>query len=421
MSQNNSHQNYTRIGLVLTAIGTVIAVLTYFRIHPPYSDSTSDSDSPVAPITQPIDRKSAGELPVIPAPNKPSSKPTVIPPSRVSWKNPTLIKTLKCDLGSEQYKFKGTEFRFDNKTLVCFGGDYNEGIIKLINLETFEEIATLRDSRKVMSVAFSHDGKTLASSIYGSIITLWNLNKKQQIAALRHGIYAKYSVAQSLFFQDILMSANFKEIKIWNPETFEKIATIPNNSQSVLFGTLSPDGKNVVIRNADNAKVWNLETKQVISIIRSESNVQSVIFSPDGKTLAIGYNNGSVKLWNTETQQEIVTLTGHSDDINTIAFSPDGNTLATGSYDETVKLWNLKTQQNITTFHGYLSGVTSVVFSPDGKTLAIGYNDGTIKLRNLDTKRVIATLNGGNRVRFSPDGKTLFGESGDNINIWRSQ
>jgi hypothetical protein len=122
------------------------------------------------------------------------------------------------------------------------------------------------------------------------------------------------------------------------------------------------------------------------------SEVWSVTFSPDGKTLASASNDNTIKLWNLETKKEITTLNGHSSSVGSVTFSPDGKTLASAS--NTIKLWNLETKKEITTLNGHSSLVESVTFSPDGKTLASASYDKTIKLWNLETKKEITTLNG---------------------------
>jgi adenylylsulfate kinase-like enzyme len=115
--------------------------------------------------------------------------------------------------------------------------------------------------------------------------------------------------------------------------------------------------------------------------------VNSVAFSPDGKTLASASNDKTIKVWNLQSQKSIATLAGHRDLVNSVAFSPDGLTLASASNDGTIKVWNLQSQEPIDTLAGHSDWVNSVAFSPDGLTLASASGDKTIKVRNLQSQQ----------------------------------
>ncbi|BAZ28380.1 WD-40 repeat protein [Cylindrospermum sp. NIES-4074] len=200
---------------------------------------------------------------------------------------------------------------------------------------------------------------------------------------------------------------------------------LEGHSRYVTSVVFSPDGKTLASASGDKTiKLWNRDTgKEITTLSGHSDSVNSVVFSPDGKTLASASADNTIKLWNRDTGKEITTLSGHSSSVNSVVFSPDGKTLASASWDNTIKLWNRDTGKEMTTLSGHSSLVNSVVFSPDGKTLASASADNTIKLWNRDTGKEITTFSGHSRVVtsvvFSPDGKTLASASADNtIKLW---
>ena len=189
-------------------------------------------------------------------------------------------------------------------------------------------------------------------------------------------------------------------------------------------GTLLASGGGEGFQEDGTVKLWDVATKQNIATLYGHTGaINSVAFSPDGKTLASGSRDGTVKLWDVATKQNIATFKHAVGGVASVSFSPDGKTLASASLsfsffdanldDGTVELWDVATKQNIATLQVIATSVafSSVAFSPDGKTLASGTLDGTVELWDVATKQNIATLQGHtywvNSVAFSPDGKTL--------------
>ena len=174
------------------------------------------------------------------------------------------------------------------------------------------------------------------------------------------------------------------------------------------------------INNGDTLVVLP-ETKDMIEI-KNSSDINSISYSPDGKVLASGYDDDTVKLWSTQDGSLIRTLEVNGNyqtfypsmmknEVNSVAFSPDSKVLATGSNDSTVKLWSIQDRSLIRTLEWYDGPVLSVAFSPDGKVLASGSGEGTVILWSTQDGSLIRTLEGHewhvNSVAFSPDGKVL--------------
>ena len=155
-----------------------------------------------------------------------------------------------------------------------------------------------------------------------------------------------------------------------------------------------PDGRVLASGGLDKTvRLWNPHTGQLLGSLEHPATVLAVTFSPDGEMLASASEDNAIRLWDPHGRQLLGTLEGHGKPVYAVAFSADGRHLASGSGDGTVRLWDAQSGELLKTFRGHNRGVLGVAFSETGLLASAGV-DWTIQVYEVSTGRFLRTLTG---------------------------
>ncbi len=206
----------------------------------------------------------------------------------------------------------------------------------------------------------------------------------------------------------------------------QHVRTLNANVGPIWAAAFSPDGKSLLTGIEDGAvKIWDVEAGRVKATLNAHgAPVWTVVYNEKGDRFASASDDGAAKVWDSATNKELHMLKHDADSgVKALAFSPDGTRIVTGTRNGKLIIWDAQTGDVFKKTRGHLGTIMSLAYSRDGKTIASASGDKSIKLWDAGTLQEQLTLTGHTgsvySVAISPDGKTIASGSWDRtVRLW---
>jgi WD40 repeat protein len=303
---------------------------------------------------------------------------------------------------------------------------------------TFVEVSDGEDSRnahnrfvldvsRVLAVAFSPDGRTLAAGTEENEITLWDPRTGEIRKRLADHEDAVSSIAISPDGKTLASGSDDQTARLWDVQTGAQKEVLTHDRGPVVSVALSVDGRTLASASGNDVLLWDALTGTLKrKLAAHRAHVNAVVFSSDGRTLASASDDGTVQLWDVGTGAVKKSLATAEGKVTAVSFAPGDRILASASDDSTVSVWDVQTGVLMRRLKQHDAPVNALAFSPDGKWLASGGDDRKVIIWETATWKSKRTLKGHDltvtSLAFSPDGQLLASGSGNaSVILWDMQ
>ena len=289
----------------------------------------------------------------------------------------------------------------------------------------------LHHDAEVWSVAYSPDGKRIATASQDKTAKIWDATTGQLLLTLMGHTASVNGIAYSLDGKRIATTSDDHTARVWDAATGEELLTLSGHTDWVYRIAFSPDGARLVTTsNDETARVWGAQTgKELLTFTRHGDVVFDAAFSPDGKRIATCGFDGTVRIWDSNSGEELLVLPIEKETPvklapHGVAFTPNGKFVAVASNGVAAKMWDATTGKLVLSNNpGSPQSLLDITFNSDGKLAATADFDKKAEVWDTITGRVLYTLSGHsdviNGVAFSPDGTRLATASWDHtVRVW---
>jgi len=287
-----------------------------------------------------------------------------------------------------------------------------------------------RHPGKVLALAFSPDGRWLASGGYDSPVLIWDMTLRRIGRDLVGSPSDTFGLAFSPDGTILAAAGGDGTVRIWNSSSWSVGHVLHANARGVRSLAFSPDGKHLATGGADRrVLVWDTATWHERTVWQGHGeSVRFVGFSPDGRRLAAACADGTVMTWDVDGSNLVTgrVLQGRTRPVTGLAFALDSQSLAKTPLMEPLALWDLPSGEQRAMLAKPQYAVLSVAFSPDGRTLVGGTIEGGIELWDIASRELRSVLRGHSEpvwaLAFSPDGRTLVSGGYDaTLRVWETR